>query len=351
MLFSCSALPAGPAQAQPVRESDLTKIAEGVYAQIVLPDGNAVSNYGVVVLDRSVLVFDTHFTSEGAATLLSKIHAVTPKPVRYVVNSHYHPDHTHGNQVFAGQAQIIGSTNTRRDMLQKDLPALNRTLATVQAQLEKIRKETSSPETDEAARARMRGQISARRELLEGMSRLKIVPPLLTLDDRLILVEGKREVELRFLGIGHTDGDVVLYLPAEKILFLGDLFFNEALPNTQDASVLEWTKTLEEILKIDADKYVPGHGPMGARKDLQSFLEYFVELKAMVEPAVTRGDSIEQILRDVQIPAKFSSWRFQNFFPANVQQMYVELRARQLAASPGSPREDEKKTQSEKPNP
>ncbi|HYK87416.1 MAG TPA: MBL fold metallo-hydrolase, partial [Acidobacteriota bacterium] len=84
------------------QEGDLTKLAEGVYAQIVSPDGNAVGNSGVIVLEHSVLVFDTHFTPEGAQVLLSKIRAITPKAIRYVVNSHFHPDHTHGNQVFTG---------------------------------------------------------------------------------------------------------------------------------------------------------------------------------------------------------------------------------------------------------
>ncbi len=301
-----------------------------------------MGNAGVVVMEHSVLVFDTHFTPEGGQALLSRIRAVTSKPVRYIVNSHFHPDHTHGNQVFPGSVQIFGSTNTRRDMLQKDLPALNRTLATARAQLDKMRKDINSPEADAAAKEQMRVQIGARQELLDRMSRLKILPPLITLDDRLTLVEGKREVELRFIGIGHTDGDIILYLPAEKIVFLGDLFFNQALPNTQDANLLEWMKTLGEILKLDAEKYVPGHGPVGTRKDVSEFLSYFTELKTLVEPAVTRGDSMDQILKDIQIPGKFSSWSFQNFYTANVQQTYVELRALQLAATtPEGPKKSE----------
>ncbi len=335
----------------PAAEGDLLKIAENAYARVVSPDGNAVSNAGVVILERSVVVFDTHFTPEGGQALLAKIRAVTPKPVRFIVNSHFHADHTHGNQAFAGDAQIIGSTNARRDVLQKDLPALNRTLAIARSQIEKMRKDISSPETDAALREQLRSQINGRQELLDRMSKLKILPPLVTLDDRLSIVEGKRVAELRYIGAGHTDGDVILYLPSEKVVYLGDLFFNGALPNTQDGNILEWMKSLEEVLKIDADKYVPGHGPVGTRKDVKEFLGYFEELKALVEPAIERGDSVEQVLRDVQIPAKYASYKFANFFPANVQKMYAELRALQLAAPAEKSPEGAKKKEPDKPEP
>jgi cyclase len=330
---------------------DLLKVAEGVYAQTVSPDGNAVSNSGVVVLEHSVVVFDTHFTPEGGQALLLKIRALTPKPVRYVVDSHFHPDHTHGNQVFPGTVQIISSTNARRDILQKDQPALNRTLASVQAQLEKMRKATAVSEMEEVNGVDLGRQIKARQELLEKMSRLRIVVPLLTIDSRLSIIEEKREVVLLYIGIGHTDGDIILYLPAEKVVFLGDLFFNAAIPNVQDANLLEWMKTLDEILRLDAEKFIPGHGPVGTKQDVREFLGYFEELKAQVEPAVTRGDSMEQVLRDVQVPAKYASYNFQTFFPANVQEMYVELRAHQLASSSSNPPDGIKKEDAEKRKP
>ena len=132
-------------------DPELTKVAEGIYARIVSPDGNAVANAGVAVLDQSVLVFDTHFTPEAGASLLAAIRSVTPKPVRYVVNSHWHADHTHGNQVFAG-AQLISSSNARRDMLQNDLPSLNRAVRIAQTQIEKLRQAVSK-EPDAAAAA------------------------------------------------------------------------------------------------------------------------------------------------------------------------------------------------------
>jgi cyclase len=310
--------------------AELSKLAENVYAQVVSPDSDAVANAGVVILDHSVLVVDTHFTPEAGQNLLAAIRSLTTKPVRFVVNTHAHADHTHGNQVFA-DAQLIGSSAARRDVLQKDLPSLNRTLAVAQSQLEKLRSDMSK-EKDSALAQRLREQIRSRESYLQTMSRLKIIAPFITLEDSLTIQDGKQDVRVLFLGKGHTDGDVVVFLPASKIAFVGDLFFNEAIPNVQDASILEWMKTLESVLKLEADKFVPGHGAVGDKKDVQKFLAYFKDLQAWVKEAVDRGDSMEEATQNIELPPKYLSYRFQNFFPANVQKMYAELKALQEPA-------------------
>ncbi len=309
---------------------DLIKIAENVYARIVNPDGEAVGNAGFVVLDHSVLVFDTHFTPEAGQGLLAAIRSVTPKPVLYVVNSHAHPDHTHGNQVFT-DAQLIGSSAARRDVLDSDLPSLNRTTGITNSQLQKLRRDFRV-ESDPAQIQRMREQIKTREDYLQTMSQLKITAPFVALDDGLRIQDGNQEVRIVYLGKGHTDGDIVLFLPAPKIVFAGDLFFNDAIPNVQDAFLLPWMKTLEELLKLDADKFVPGHGTIGDKKDVRRLLDYFEALHSLVKEAVDRGDTLEQVTRDLAVPAKFSSYRFQNFFPSNVQKMYSELKALQPPA-------------------
>jgi glyoxylase-like metal-dependent hydrolase (beta-lactamase superfamily II) len=252
--------------------------------------------------------------------------------VRYVINSHWHADHTHGNQAFAG-AQLISSSNARRDMLQNDLPSLNRTVRIAKQQLEKLH-QTLSKESDAAERQKIREQIKAREEYLQTMTRLNITAPVITVDENAVIREGKQEARILFLGAGHTDGDIVLFFPAQKAVFAGDLFFNNAIPNVQDANILEWIKTLNGLLKLDAATFVPGHGPIGSKKDVQAFLRYLEELKALVSPAVERGDSLEQATRDLLLPAKYSSYQFQNFFPSNVQKMYTELKAQQVGSSP-----------------
>jgi cyclase len=330
-VLGCAYPPLGSAK----ENSEITKLAENVYACVVSPDGDAVGNAGFIVLDHSVLVVDTHFTPEAGQALLAAIRAVTPKPVLYVINSHAHADHTHGNQVFA-DAQLIGSSAARRDVLESDLPSLNRTVAVAQSQLEKLRREIAK-EKDSAQVQRLREQIKTREAYVQTMSRLTINAPYVTLDDAIRIQDGKQEVRILCLGKGHTDGDVVVYLPAPKIAFVGDLFFNEAIPNVQDATILSWMKTLAEVLKLDADQFVPGHGAIGSRKDVQNFLAYLETLQSLVKTAVERGDSVEQATRDIVLPSKYAAYRFQNFFPSNVQKMYAELKALQTPTTPPAP--------------
>jgi cyclase len=310
--------------------TELTKLAENVYARVVSPDGGEVSNAGVVVLEHSVLVFDTHFTQEAGQTLLASIRSVTSKPVRFVVNSHAHADHTHGNQVFA-DAQLISSSAARRDVLQLDLPSLNRTIRVAQSQIEKLRQEIGK-EASSTQVQRLREQIKTREAYVQTMSRLKITAPFITLDDSLVIQDGKQEVRIRNLGKGHTDGDVVAFLPVSKIAFVGDLFFNKAIPNVQDASILAWMKTLEGVLKLEAEKFVPGHGPVGDKKEVGEFLGYLQDLQSLVKESVDRGDSMEQATRDIAVPAKYAGYGFQTFFPSNVQKMFAELKALQAPA-------------------
>lgn len=294
-----------------------------------------------------MLVFDTHFTPEAGEALRDAIRTVTSKPVRYVVNSHWHADHAHGNQAFE-QAQLIGSVNTRRDIMQLDLPSLNRTIKITRTQMDKLRRDLAKVPAA-AVKKSYREQIKAREDYLQTLSRLKILAPFVTLENHLKIREGKQEIQLKFLGTGHTDGDIVLFLPAIKIAFVGDLFFNKAIPNVQDAGILEWMETLKEVLKLNAEKYVPGHGPVGTQKDVEAFLGYFEELRALVEPAVERGDSMEQATREILMPAKYSSYQFQNLFPANVQKMYSEIKALKQASEPAEALPDDEQKRPVKP--
>jgi cyclase len=311
---------------------ELTKLAENVFLRIASADSNAVSNSGIIILDHSVLVFDTHFTPEAGQALLAATKTITSKPVRYVVNSHWHADHTHGNQVFA-DAQLISSTNARRELLETDLPSLNRTIGITQKQLQKLQQDWNK-ETEASQKQRLREQIKSREEYLRALSRLKILAPSVTLDDILKIEDGKLEVRLTSQGLGHTDGDIILFLPSLKIAFVGDLFFMEAIPNVQDANILQWMKTLEELLALDADKLVPGHGGIGSKKDVEAFLDYLKELKSLVQTAVDRGDSADLAVKEIQVPQKYASYQFQNLFPSNIQKMYSELKALQLSSVP-----------------
>jgi len=214
----------------PVRDpAELLKIEEGVYADIVSPDGNAVGNSGIVVLDRGVLVFDTHFTPEAGQALAAKIGALTSKPIQYIVYSHFHPDHTHGTQSLQGSPQIIGSTISRSEMLQKDVAALNRSIAAAQTQLEKMRK-VLDEEQDPIAKRRLRTQINARQEFFDKMSRQKILAPIINVDDSLLLVDGRRQIQIRYLGKGTRTVILSSICLRRRPFFWGTCFLMRRFP-------------------------------------------------------------------------------------------------------------------------
>lgn len=321
---------------------EFRKLSDGVYAHLVGPDGPFVSNAGVVVLSQGVLVFDTHFTPEGGEGLLKRIREVTPRPVQFVALSHFHPDHTHGAQVFDAASMVFASANTRRDMVERDLPALNRVISLDQAQVARMSKE-SDRSNDAARRGLLRKQIEERQALVERLSRIHVRVPAAAVEEVLTIVDESRTLQFRVLGPGHTDGDMILYLPQDKIVFTGDLFFNAALPSTDDAQMVSWTHALEELLRLPATIYVPGHGPVAGRAEVENFLQYLKDLRALVESAIGRGEPLEQVLYETRIPARYSSYGFQNFFPANLTRMYAELRKQQLTGPQAKPEQERKK--------
>jgi cyclase len=321
---------------------EFRKLSEGVYAHLVGPDGPFVSNAGVVVLSQGVLVFDTHFTPEGGEELLKRIREVTPRPVLYVALSHFHPDHTHGAQVFQSASLVFASAKARRDILERDQPALNRVITLDQAQIARMSKEFDRA-SDAARRGYLRQQMEERQALVEKLSRIHVRIPVAAVEDSLMIVDESRTLQFSILGPAHTDGDMILYLPQDKIIFAGDLFFNTALPSTDDAQMISWTHALEELLKLPATVFVPGHGPVAGRAEVEHFLQYLKDLRALVEPAVGRGEPLEQVLYETRIPARYASYSFQNFFPANLTRMYTELRNLQLAAPQAKPDQEKKK--------
>jgi len=335
----CLLLPAALGGAP--HQGELRKLAEGVYAHVVEPEGAFVANAGVVLLSDGVVVFDTHFTREGGEELLRQIRGITQLPVRFVALSHFHPDHTHGLDAFPGAALVLASTNARRDILEKDLPAVRRALDLGREQIEQWSRELERAR-DEALKSSLRARIAGRRELVERLAGLQVRAPVMALDDRLTIHDRERTLEFLLPGAGHTDGDLILYLPREKIVFAGDLFFDRALPNTEDARILEWTETLGALSNLDADIFVPGHGRPCGRAQVEEFRDYLRDLRALVEPAVLRGESLPQVVREAQLPEKYGSYGFRNFFPANVQKMYAELMALQLAA-PAQPAPEARK--------
>src|SRR4051812_47940307 len=205
-----------------------TELAPGVFSALGTGTLNVGSNSAVIVNADDALVVDSHISPESARAMAREIKTITDKPVKFLVNTHFHYDHANGNQVFAPTTDIIGHDYTRRrlagDILQRGMFA--ELLNGLPKQLEDL-KARAAAEPDAAAKSRLDQQLRGQTLFAEQVRETKPTPPNVTLTDRMTLYRGGREIQLLFLGRGHTGGDVVVYLPKERVLCTGDLLVNQ----------------------------------------------------------------------------------------------------------------------------
>ena len=237
------------------------KITDGVYHAVGTGSLVVMSNATIIEGDRDVLVVDSQVTPGGAWALREELKAITPKPIRWVVNSHYHFDHSHGNQIYGPEVQIIGHEFARQQMLagkSQDSPAREFYVGGVPAAIKGLEQRLAAA-TDDKTRATIQNQLDIQRNHLEGTNAVKPTPPTLTLTQTMTLHLGAREVRILFLGRGHTAGDVVVFLPKERMVATGDLMVN-GTSYMGDAYFTEWVDTIEALKKLDIGTVLPGHG-------------------------------------------------------------------------------------------
>src|SRR5262245_8392326 len=217
------------------------KVKDGIYHAVGTGNLAVVGNSAVIVNDRDVVVVDDHVSPAAAWVLLEELKEITDKPVRAVINTHFHFDHAHGNQVFDSNVDVIGHEFTRQMLLGGKsiaMPLYKNYLTGLPQQVEDLKKRVAA-EPDAARKATLQGQLQAAENNVASQAELKPTPPNVTLRTEMTLYRGDREIQIRFLGRGHTAGDVVVYLPKEKVVCTGD-FLTAALSNMSDAYVNEW---------------------------------------------------------------------------------------------------------------
>ena len=303
---------------------DLVKIADGVYAAIAKPGGLASGNAGFIIGDEGVLVFDTFFTPVAVSELIETIESQTKLPIRYAVNSHYHLDHTGGNQVLKARGvPIIAHDKVMIWQTTKNkrfLPApqeIEKRRADVAKQLG----ETPADQKDKHA------QLERQLRRLEAMMTITLTNPTITFGSGSMRVMlGKREVILTTLP-GHTGGDVIAYVPDANVVFTGDLGWSRTLPNLVDATVNHWIPTLDKILaQYPTARFVPGHGNVAEVANIRDFRDYLDDLRNRVRQAIASGLTIDQAKQQLTLSEKYKSFAFQNFATPNVEDMYKELK-------------------------
>ncbi len=311
---------------------DLQKLADGVYAAIARPRTPINCNAAVIVYDEGALVVDTHSRPSSAEALIRQIKSVTDKPVRYAVNTHFHWDHAQGNHAypvaFPQQVAIVASEATRQNLIQMGMQRVRDQIDAGPGQLAELERRIAA-EKDAAAKARLQDELRQQQEYLTEIRSLELKLPDLTFDRSLILHRPDRDIALLFLGRGHTSGDVVAYLPKQKVVATGDLLHGW-MPFMGDSYPPEWVATLDALDKLDFDSIVGGHGPVKPRSHLRFFRNYIADLIEAVKAARSRGETLEQAKTSIAaaLGPKYEAGmdgRFAGSVGANIEKVYKDL--------------------------
>ena len=250
------------------------------------------SNTTFLITRDGVVVVDTRVTPNEAKQVLAEIRKRTDLPILYTINTHYHGDHTFGNQVFEGKGPIIAHESVRRNLFggsgndhleyfkSKNIPGMDETVVTL--------------------------------------------PNLVFKEEMEIFVGG---YSLRLMHVrGHTDGDVYIYIEQLKTLITGDLVSYKKIPSLKDAYVEEWIAAMDLLGDFDAEIYIPGHGEPGGKPVLIAMKHYLLKLKEMILKQLEKGKSLKEtqaVIRPV-LAQKYKSWKNLKWLDANIERAYLE---------------------------
>ena len=220
----------------PPAQLTIQKVTDSLY--VIIGDGG---NVAVMPTTEGTVVVDDKFAQD-APQIMAKIKSVTDQPVRYVINTHHHGDHTGGNEAMrALNAEILMHNNARANMIEGKQPGL----------------------------------------------------PRITFNDEEHLYLGGKEVIARYLGRGHTNGDIVVYFPSEHVLHTGDLFVRGTLfcDTANGGSIKEWDQTVQKMLAMNFDTVIPGHGDVSKKSDLAGWAQTVATVRSQVQKACVGGAS------------------------------------------------------------
>ena len=301
--------PGGP----PTKAYRFERIANGVHFATGTGLMTTMSNSMVIENADHVMLVDTSVTPAAARALVAQIkEEITPKPIKYVFNSHYHFDHAHGNQIFGDDVEIIGHEYIRKMHLTNVLKQrTNRAFTEVLPDQIAQMKARISKATDPTERTQLETALRVTEAHAKAVQEVAPKPPNVTFTDVMTLHKGGREVQVHFLGRGHTGGDTMVFLPAERIVFTGDFF--EGSPTTGilsyfgDAFIDEWVDSLERLKALDFEIIVPGHGaPFKERQQITDFQNYIRDLWRQASALRLQGATVEQAIEKVDM-SKFTA--------------------------------------------
>ena len=277
----------------PSWKSGLQEVAPNVFAYIHSGVGWDICNSGFIVGDDGVLVIDAMMVASQVRLYMEEIRKVADKPIRYVVNTHHHVDHSFGNQFYL-PAEIVSHRGCREALITRGADV---------------------------------GMLSERYpHYRDDWAEARLTPASITYEDKMIVHLGGKVIELLHPGPAHTYGDTLVYLPEDKVLFTGDVAFHYLTPLARDGHISNWIKVANGILNhLDATTLIPGHGPVSGKEVVSATLKYLRLVKRTSRSHFQRGASVEDTSRAVLL-GEYADWVEPERVMVNVQRLYQEFR-------------------------
>ena len=331
----------------PRKEYEVKKLADSVYGFIWkdLMNNPVEGNSLFVINDEDVLVVDAALFPTTTRLMIDELKKLTSKPVRYVVNTHFHDDHVNGNFVYRENwpgVEFIAHRETRTDIIElvnkargKDLQGMVETIAMYEGWLDSG-KDNTGKILDEARKGRVANALELYKQGIVEYKTVKDAPPDLTFSDSLVLHRGERVIKIMWLGLGNTRGDAIVYLPNEGIAATGDLFVYP-IPFGFGSYYKDWITTLARVDSLKADVLFPGHGPeQHDRTYLHQMQDLLRGLVNQVEDAVASGATLDQTQERVTLTELKSIFTHkdealvrsfnQNFISPAVERMWHQVK-------------------------
>ena len=292
----------------------IEKVADGVWAALQ-PHDRRFNDSNVIIIenDDDLVVIDSPANADAVRELVDEIGRLSERPVRFVINTHWHGDHTQGNALYrkawGDGVSFIGHQTLAEDVPERAAPdvmerveRLTTRIPEAEVELEGGLHEDGRPFTEEETE-QQRAAIERAKQWLERNRGAEFLAPDVTYSNAMVLQRGARRIEL-FHFRAHTRGDTVVYLPGEKVLITGDVL--DDLPFVGHGHPRKWLATLETLAGLEFDRIVPGHGPVFEGRDqMKRVTGFMAALVAGASDAVAAGKTLEQTQSELDL----SKWR------------------------------------------
>src|SRR6266446_2335005 len=284
---------------------DIQKVADGVHVAVAAPAYKVNCNTAIIESDDGVVIVDTHSKPSAARVIVDGLGDITKNPVRFVVNTHFHWDHWHGNEVYPAAypgAEIVTNQITREAMVKKGLKRIRDHVREVPGEVARLKADLAAAGSP-AQRAQLEADLRLAASYLAEVKALRPALPTMVFERTMTLYRRDREIHLLHLGRAHTEGDVFVYLPKEKVVITGDAVIGWT-PYMGDGYPEDWVATLDRLAQLDFTHIIMGHGEVAGRDWLRTFRGYIHDMVEAVREEVAAGATLEEVKQ--RVPARLA---------------------------------------------